>query len=124
MKIFNNFIRITIGLFFLIIGLFHFYGYQTMAVFVPLPIGSKAFVLLVGSILSICAIGIIVNMFTRRALFITAIVLSFTGLLILTPMIYKSFDEDLKMIELPNLLKIIIAFAVFIYLISSKPQHK
>jgi hypothetical protein len=123
MKIVNNLTRIVFGLFFLAIGAFHFYAYQYMAVYVPLPIGSKVFVLLVGAIICISAINIIVNKYVRLGLIIIAITLAFTGIMVLTPMIFRNPDEMLKMIELPNLYKLILAFGIFTYLVTTKSKQ-
>lgn len=123
MKIINNLIRIAFGLLFLAIGIFHFYAYQYMAVYVPLPLGSKAFVILVGAIICMSGIGIALNKFARLGLIIIAITLSFTGLMVLTPMIFRNPDEILKMIELPNLYKLILAFGIFTYLVTTKSKQ-
>ncbi|MFZ4796119.1 MAG: hypothetical protein ACOYMA_01410 [Bacteroidia bacterium] len=124
MKTVNIITRIVFGIFFLVIGAFHFYAYQTMAVYVPLPIGSKAFVLLVGAIICISGIGIVINKYARLGLIIIAISLAFTGLLVLTPMILRNPDELMKMLELPNLYKLFLAFGIFTYLVSSKSNRK
>jgi uncharacterized membrane protein len=124
MKIFNIVLRVVFGLFFLAIGMIHFYGFQTMAVYVPLPVGSKIFVLLVGAIIALGGIGILLNKHARLGLITIAITLAFTGLMVLTPMIFRNPDELMKMIELPNLYKLMLAFIIFTYLVLSKPQNK
>ena len=123
MKIFNLISRILIGLFFLAIGLFHFYGYQTMAYYVPLPFGSKIFVLLVGVLISMGAIGILLNKFLRISLIGIACTLAFTGLMVLTPMIFRNPDELSKMLELQAIYKLILAFILFIISVSVKTKY-
>ena len=122
MKIIYNIIRIAFGLLFLALGAFHLYAYQYMAVYVPLPRGSKVFVLLVGATICVSSFGIILNKFVRISLIIIAITLAFTGLMVLTPMIFRNPDEILKMIELPNLYKLILAFGIFTYLVTTKSK--
>lgn len=95
-----------------------------MAVYVPLPVGSKIFVLLVGAIIALGGIGILLNKHARLGLITIAITLAFTGLMVLTPMIFRNPDELMKMIELPNLYKLMLAFIIFTYLVLSKPQNK
>jgi hypothetical protein len=123
MKIIYNIIRIAIGLLFLAIGVFHLYAYQYMAVYVPLPIGSKVFVLSVGATICVSSFGIILNKFVRISLIIIAVTLAFTGLMVLTPIIFRNPDEMLKMIELPNLYKLILSFGIFTYLVSTNSKQ-
>jgi uncharacterized membrane protein YphA (DoxX/SURF4 family) len=116
--------RIVLGLLFLASGIFHFMNYGVMAVFVPLPWGSKYFVLLVATIISVCSVSIVLNQYTRASFLTIAIVFFLTGVMILLPTIHFSNDAYLKVIQLPNLYKTIIAFFVLLGLILYKPKQK
>ncbi len=120
MKTFNLIIRIIFGLLFLAIGLFHFYAYQYLAVYVPLPFGSKAFVLLVGAIISGSALALIINKYAYPALTTIAITLAVTAFMVMIPMTLREPDEILKRIELSNLVKVILAFGIFVVLVVIK----
>jgi uncharacterized membrane protein YphA (DoxX/SURF4 family) len=112
-----TFLRVLSGLLFLATALFHFDNYITMAAFVPLPWGSKYFVLLIAIAITICSILLFLGKFTRQSYFALAIIFGLTGLMILVPTVYLSGDPFLKNIQLPNLYKIIIAFLMFMGLI-------
>ena len=114
---------IFFGLLFLAIGLFHFYAYEFMAIFVPLPKGAKIFVLLVASLISISAIGIIVNKYLRSALIMIASIFSITGFMVLTPTVYKSSDELIKSVQEPNLVILFIAILTLFYIAIAKPKN-
>ncbi len=120
MKIVNLVIRILFGLLFLGIGLFHFYAFEYLAVYVPLPFGSKAFVLLVGAIISSCAIATIINKYTHAALTTIAITLAVTAFMVMIPMTLREPDEILKRIELSNLFKVVLAFGVLVVLVLNR----
>lgn len=115
--------RIMFGLLFLAIGLFHFYAYEFMAIFVPLPKGSKIFVLLVASLISIGAIGIMVNKYLRTALIMIASIFSLTGFMVLTPTIYRSSDELIKSVQEPNLGILFLAVIILFYITIAKPKN-
>lgn len=115
--------RIMFGLLFLAIGLFHFYAYEFMAIFVPLPKGSKIFVLLVASLISIGAIGILVNKYLRTALIMIASIFSLTGFMVLTPTIYRSSDELIKSVQEPNLGILFLAVIILFYITIAKPKN-
>ncbi|MDP1727794.1 MAG: hypothetical protein Q8M15_13500 [Bacteroidota bacterium] len=124
MNLFKTIIRIVSGILILALGAFHFYAYDYMAVFVPLPMGSKAFVLIVAALISLCAIALILNKYSRTALITIGITLAFTSFLVMIPMAYREPDEMLKQINLSNLYKLVLAFVVFAVLIFSKPEIK
>ncbi len=124
MKLFKTIIRVVSGILFLALGGFHFYAYDYMAVFVPLPVGSKVFVLLVAALISVCAIALILNKYSRTALITIGITLAFTSFLVMIPMAYREPDEMLKQINLSNLYKLVLAFVVLSVLVFSKMENK
>jgi hypothetical protein len=77
----------------------------------------------VGATICVSSFGIILNKFVRISLIIIAVTLAFTGLMVLTPIIFRNPDEMLKMIELPNLYKLILAFGIFTYLVTTKSKQ-
>ncbi|OYU97051.1 MAG: hypothetical protein CFE21_01820 [Bacteroidetes bacterium B1(2017)] len=122
MKIAILILRILAGVLFLATGIFHFMNYEVMAVYVPLPVGSKYFVLLIASIISISSILVMLGKYVRESFFTIAITFAITGLMILIPTIHYSNDQYLKLIQIPNLYKVVIATVMFIALIASKPK--
>lgn len=115
-------LRVISGALFLAAGYIHFANYEVMAVYVPLPVGSRYFVLMVATLISLLAIAVILGRETRKAYFALAIVFAFTGLMILIPTIHFSNDYLLKLVQVPNLYKVVIAVIMFIALIASRPQ--
>src|ERR1035437_1596321 len=105
MKIAQIILRILIGLIFLSIGLYHFYAFEFLAVFVPLPHGSKIIVCTFASIILLASIGIILNKFLRPSLITLAIVFLLTAFMTAIPMTLREADELLKSIGIANLVK-------------------
>lgn len=124
MNLFKTIIRILSGILFLALGGFHFYAYDYLAVFVPLPVGSKVFVLLVAALICVCAIALILDKYSRTALIIIGITLAFTSFLVMIPMAHREPDEMLKQINLSNLYKLFLAFGVFTVLIFTNTKSK
>jgi uncharacterized membrane protein len=119
---FKSAFRVLSGVLFLVIGLFHFYDYQFMAVFVPLPVGSKFFVILSGALISISALGIIVNRYFSASMITLGITLALTGLMVGIPAILREPDAILRMLALSNMTKIGLAFCVLLALAFSSKK--
>lgn len=129
MKIFTQAFGLRIihaisGLLLLWTAYFHFQNYAVMAVYVPLPVGSKYFVLFIATLLAFCGLALVLGKEIRKAYFATAIAFAITGLMILIPTIHFSNDIYLRMIQLPNVYKLVIATIIFILLIAIKPPSK
>ena len=120
MKIGQIIFRILIGLLFLSIGLYHFYAYEFLAVFVPLPHGSKILVCTIATIISLASIGIILNKFLKPSLITLAIVFLLTAFMTAIPMTLREGDEIIKSIGIANLVKFGIASCLLCYLVFSK----
>lgn len=112
------------GLLLLYTSYFHFQNYAVMAVYVPLPVGSKYFVLFVATLLGFSGLALVLGKEIRKAYFATAITFTATGLMVLIPTIHFSNDYYLKLIQLPNVYKLVIASVLFILLIAIKPGNK
>src|SRR5688572_3564913 len=106
MKIITTIIRIIVGLLFAALGFMHFYAYELMAVYMPLPFGSKAFVLFTGALITLSAIAVMINRYTQQALLVICITLGITGFVVLIPMLHREPDELLKRVQLPVVYKL------------------
>ncbi len=122
MKLLTQILRILTGLLFLAAAAVHFYYYKVMAVYVPLPVGSKYFVLFVATLITFLSVAILLNFETRKAFFALAIIFAVTGMMILIPTIFFSNDMYLKLIQLPNLYKVLVAIIILIALAGTKPK--
>ncbi len=117
-------VHAIMGLLLLYVAYFHFQNYAVMAVYVPLPVGSKYFVLFVATILAFSGLALVLGKSIRTAYLATAITFAVTGLMVLIPTIDRSNDFYLRMIQLPNVYKLVISTIIFILLIAIKPGKK
>jgi len=124
MKIAQIIFRILIGLIFLTIGLYHFYAYEFLAVFVPLPHGSKILVCIIATIISLAAIAIMLNKFVRPSLITLALVFLLTAFMTAIPMTLREVDELFKSIGIANLVKFGIASCLLCYLVFTESNKK
>ncbi len=122
MKIAQTFFRILTGMIFLAIGLYHFYAYEFLAVFVPLPYGSKIFVCIVAAIISLASIGIMLNKFIRPSMIILSIIFLITAFMTAIPMTIRETDEIMRSIGYANLVKFGIASCLLFFLVFSKQK--
>ena len=122
MKIAQNIFRILTGLIFLAIGLYHFYAYEFLAVFVPLPHGSKIFVCVIACIISLTSVGIIVNKFVKKSLTIISVIFLLTAFMTAIPMNMRETDEIMRSIGYANLIKFGMAFSLLFYLLFQKSK--
>ena len=123
MRITKIILRVIIGLLFLAIGLYHFYAYEFLAVFVPLPHGSKIFVCVIAALISLSSIGIMMNKFTRASLITLALIFLVTAFMTAIPMTFREPDEIIKRIGFANLIKFGLASILLIFLVFSKQKH-
>ena len=123
MRITKIILRVIIGLLFLAIGLYHFYAYEFLAVFVPLPHGSKIFVCVIAALISLSSIGIMMNKFTRASLITLALIFLVTAFMTAIPMSFREPDEIIKRIGFANLIKFGLASILLIFLVFSKQKH-
>lgn len=123
MKITQIIFRVLVGLLFLAIGLYHFYAYEFLAVFVPLPHGSKIFVCVVAALISLSSIGIMLNKFTRASLITLAIIFLLTAFMTAIPMTFREPDEIIKRIGFANLIKFGIGSLLLIILVFTKQKN-
>lgn len=123
MRITKIILRVIIGLLFLAIGLYHFYAYEFLAVFVPLPHGSKIFVCVIAALISLSSIGIMMNKFTRASLITLALIFLVTAFMTAIPMSFREPDEIIKRIGFANLIKFGLASILLVFLVFSKLKH-
>ena len=123
MRITKIILRVIIGLLFLAIGLYHFYAYEFLAVFVPLPHGSKIFVCVIAALISLSSIGIMMNKFTRASLITLALIFLVTAFITAIPMTFREPDEIIKRIGFANLIKFGLASILLVFLVFSKQKH-
>jgi uncharacterized membrane protein len=123
MRITKIILRVIIGLLFLAIGLYHFYAYEFLAVFVPLPHGSKIFVCVIAALISLSSIGIMMNKFTRASLITLALIFLVTAFMTAIPMTFREPDEIIKRIGFANLIKFGLASILLVFLVFSKQKH-
>jgi uncharacterized membrane protein len=107
-------LRILAGIFFLFLGLTHFYYTRQMAIFVPLPSGSTYFVYLNGILITLAAFGILANWKVRQSFVIIACVLAITGTFVQLGIEFRQQDEIMVQVGVANVLKIFIAVLVLL----------
>jgi len=122
MKIARIIFRILLGVLFLCIGLYHFYAYEFLAVFVPLPHGSKVLVCIIAGLICLSAIGIIANKLLKESLIALSIIFLLTALMTAIPMTMRETDEIMRSIGYANLIKFGIAFCLLFFLVFQKSK--
>lgn len=110
------FFRVLLGLFFLGLGLLHFYYTIEMAIFVPLPTGAVPFVYFVGTLTSMCGLLIIANRYVRQSLIALAVMLCLTAAMVQIGVELQGLDPILKRVGISNVIKLLIAWGILLVL--------
>ena len=109
-------LRILLGLFFLALGILHFYYNLQMAIFVPLPTGATTFVYAIGSITAALGILIIFNKYVRQSLIALSVLLFLTAGMVQIGIEWRNPDPILSQVGISNVVKLLIACIILLVL--------
>lgn len=116
MNYLQSVLRILLGLFFLALGMLHFYYTIEMAIFVPLPTGAVYFVYGIGSITCLLGLMIVVNLYVRASLIALALILCLTAGMVQIGVELQQNDLILQRVGISNVVKLLIACVILLVL--------